>query len=35
MPDTGFADEVGIPSLIGIAILLVAVIFLARRLRTA
>jgi LPXTG-motif cell wall-anchored protein len=35
LPTTGFADEVGIPSLLGMAVLLVAVIFLARRLRSA
>jgi hypothetical protein len=32
---TGFADEVGLPLLIGLSFLLVVVIFLARRLRTA
>lgn len=35
LPDTGFADEFGIPGLVAVAFLLVAVIFLARRLRTA
>ncbi|MBN2550327.1 MAG: hypothetical protein JXB15_14280 [Anaerolineales bacterium] len=35
VPDTGFADDVGLPMMIGIAVLLVVVIFLARRLRTA
>ncbi len=35
IPNTGFADDVGLPAMIGLAILLVAVIFLARRLRTA
>jgi len=35
LPTTGFADEVGIPGLLGLAVLLIAVIFLARRLRTA
>jgi LPXTG-motif cell wall-anchored protein len=34
LPSTGFADQVGIPGLVGMAILLIAVIFLARRLRT-
>ncbi|MCZ7554407.1 MAG: hypothetical protein B6D39_12690 [Anaerolineae bacterium UTCFX2] len=35
IPSTGFADEIGLPAMIGVAILLVVVIFLARRLRTA
>jgi LPXTG-motif cell wall-anchored protein len=35
LPTTGFADEVGIPGLLGMAVLLIAVIFLARRLRSA
>ncbi len=35
MPTTGFADEVGLPAMFGMAALLIAVIFLARRLRTA
>lgn len=35
VPDTGFADNVGLPLLLGMAILLVAVIFIARRFRTA
>jgi len=35
LPTTGFADEVGIPGLFGLAIVLMAVIFLVRRLRTA
>lgn len=35
MPETGFFDEVGLPSLIVLALALVAVIFLARRLRKA
>jgi LPXTG-motif cell wall-anchored protein len=34
LPSTGFADQVGIPGLVGVAILLIVVIFLARRLRT-
>jgi len=33
LPTTGFADEVGLPGLIGLAVVLLAVIFLARRLR--
>jgi hypothetical protein len=33
--DTGFADQVGAPALLGLAVVLVVVIFLARRLRTA
>lgn len=35
MPKTGFADEYGLPMLLGLAVLLVAIIFLARRLRTS
>jgi cytoskeletal protein RodZ len=35
MPQTGFFDEFGLPSLIILAIALVAVIFLARRMRKA
>ncbi|MGB9640070.1 MAG: LPXTG cell wall anchor domain-containing protein [Anaerolineales bacterium] len=35
LPTTGFADEVGVPGLIGMAVLLLLVIFFARRLRTA
>ncbi len=35
MPDTGFADEVGLPLLMGMAVLLMVVFFLARRLRAA
>jgi LPXTG-motif cell wall-anchored protein len=34
IPNTGFADDVGLPMMLGIAVLLVLVIFLARRLRT-
>jgi hypothetical protein len=34
-PDTGFADQVGAPALLGLAAVLILVIFLARRLRTA
>jgi LPXTG-motif cell wall-anchored protein len=33
LPTTGFADEVGLPGLIGLAVVLLGVIFLARRLR--
>jgi cytoskeletal protein RodZ len=32
---TGFADQVGAPALFGLAVVLIVVIFLARRLRTA
>jgi len=35
IPTTGFADEVGLPAMLGLAVLLVVVIFLARRLRSA
>lgn len=35
LPSTGFADEVGAPAMLGLAILLLAVIFFARRLRSA
>ncbi len=35
MPTTGFFDEVGLPSMIILALALVAVIFLARRMRKA
>jgi hypothetical protein len=35
LPKGGFADQYGIPGLAGLAIILVVVIFLARRLRTA
>jgi hypothetical protein len=35
LPTSGFADDVGLPGMFGLALLLVAVIFLARRLRTA
>ena len=35
LPTTGFADDVGLPGLLGLAILLIGVIFLARRLRTS
>jgi len=35
MPGTGFADEVGLPLMVGLAALLLVVIFVSRRLRTA
>lgn len=35
LPTTGFADQVGIPGMLSLSILLIAVIFLARRLRMA
>lgn len=35
LPNTGFADDIGIPGLLTMAIALVAVIFLVRRLRAA
>ncbi|MFZ5809345.1 MAG: LPXTG cell wall anchor domain-containing protein [Chloroflexota bacterium] len=35
LPTTGFADEVGVPGLIGLAALLLVVIIFARRMRTA
>lgn len=35
LPETGFAEDVGIPAMVGLALLLVVIIFLARRLRTA
>lgn len=35
IPNTGFADDVGLPAMLGLAVLLVVVIFLARRLRSA
>lgn len=35
LPTTGFADDVGLPGLLGLAILLIAVIVLARRLRVS
>ena len=35
LPDTGFADDVGVPGLLGLTLVLVVVIFLARRLRTS
>ncbi|NMB89552.1 MAG: hypothetical protein GYA17_14430, partial [Chloroflexi bacterium] len=33
LPTAGFADEVGLPGLLGLSVLLVGVIFLVRRLR--
>jgi hypothetical protein len=35
LPDTGFADDFGVPGLLAMAFVLVAVIFLVRRMRTA
>jgi LPXTG-motif cell wall-anchored protein len=35
LPSTGFADEVGVPAMMGMSVMLIAVFFLARRLRTA
>ena len=35
LPDTGFVEDVGIPAMVGLALLLVVIIFLTRRLRTA
>lgn len=35
LPDTGFADDVGIPGLLTLAATLIIIIFLTRRLRTA
>jgi len=35
LPDTGFADDVGIPGLVGLALVLIVVVFLARRFRLA
>lgn len=35
LPDTGFADDVGVPGMVGLALVLIVVVFLARRLRTA
>ncbi|MGD8455295.1 MAG: LPXTG cell wall anchor domain-containing protein [Anaerolineales bacterium] len=33
LPDTGFVDDIGAPALLGLAVLLILVIFVARRLR--
>ena len=35
LPDTGFADDIGLPGMVALAAALVVVIFLARRLRNA
>ena len=35
LPTSGFADEVGLPGMIGLGAVLIAVIFLSRKLRTA
>lgn len=35
LPDTGFADDIGAPALLGLAGVLILVIFIARRLREA
>jgi LPXTG-motif cell wall-anchored protein len=35
IPKTGFAGEVGLPAMLGMAVLLIVIIILARRLRTA
>jgi LPXTG-motif cell wall-anchored protein len=35
LPKTGFADEYGIPGVLGLAVILIAVIFLSRKLRTS
>jgi LPXTG-motif cell wall-anchored protein len=35
LPDTGFAEDVGVPGLVGLTLVLIVVIFLARRLRSA
>jgi hypothetical protein len=35
LPTSGFADEVGAPGLLALAVVLVVVIFLVRRLRMA
>ncbi len=35
LPTTGFADEVGLPGLLGLSVLLVAVIFFVRRMRVS
>jgi hypothetical protein len=34
LPDTGFADQVGLPGMFGLALALILVIFVARRLRS-
>jgi LysM repeat protein len=35
LPTTGFVEDVGVPGLLGIALVMILLIFLARRLRTA
>ncbi len=35
LPKTGFAEDVGIPSLLGLTVLLIAVIFIVRRMRSS
>jgi LPXTG-motif cell wall-anchored protein len=35
LPTTGFADEIGLPGLLGISALLIGVILLVRRMRAA
>lgn len=35
LPSTGFMDDIGLPGILGLAVLFVIVIFLARRLRSA
>jgi hypothetical protein len=35
LPTTGFADEYGLPGMVGLAVILIAVVFLSRKLRTA
>lgn len=35
LPTTGFAEDIGLPGLLGLAAVLIIIIFLARRLRTA
>jgi hypothetical protein len=35
LPTTGFADEYGLPGLMGLAVILIAVVFLSRKLRTS
>jgi ABC-type antimicrobial peptide transport system permease subunit len=35
LPGTGFADEIGVPGLLAMAVILIAVILLARRLRAS
>ena len=35
LPDTGFADDIGLPGLVGLAFLLLIIVFSIRRLRTS